>query len=107
MTTGRDLEAVVLGEGGEVEIAAGKLERLGELLVVDVGDPLEEEQREDVALEVGLIDRAAQDVRRTPKMLLELGERELGVWRDAQALLQSAHLQAFQRVPQAAWTSPE
>ena len=32
------------------------------LLVVHVGDALEEEEREDVALEVGCVDQAVQDV---------------------------------------------
>ena len=37
-------------------VAAGLLQRLGELLQVDVADPLEEHQRKDVRLEVGLVD---------------------------------------------------
>ena len=41
-------------KGGVVDVAAGLVERRGVLLVVDVADALEEQQREDVALEVGL-----------------------------------------------------
>src|SRR5207249_2929118 len=51
-------------------------------LVIDVADAFEEEQREDVALEVGLIDRPAQDVRRTPKVLLQLRKRQRFVLTD-------------------------
>ena len=65
------LEAVVLGEGGVLLVAA----RLGkgprELLVEHVGDALEEEQREDVGLEVGRVHRAAEDVGGLPEVGFE------------------------------------
>ena len=73
-----DLEAVDLGEERRVGIAVD-LGGLGGLLVPDVADPLEEEQREDVALPVGAIDRgAAQDVGGFPEGGLEGGGGEHG-----------------------------
>ena len=69
-----DGEAVVLGERGELVVAAGLLQRLGELLQVDVADPLEEHQREDVRLEVGLVDAAAEKVCCLGEVLLQLGQ---------------------------------
>ncbi|MCH2107596.1 MAG: hypothetical protein MK291_13265 [Planctomycetes bacterium] len=43
------------------------------LFIPDIADPLEEEQRQDVALPVGPIDRrAAQDVGGFPEVGLEL-----------------------------------
>ena len=62
MTAFRHLEAVILGQCGEVLVAIRKLQCLGGFLVVDVGDPLEEEQRRDVALVLVLVDGASQDV---------------------------------------------
>ena len=62
------VEAVDLGEVDRVDVAV-ELRRLRRLLVPDVADPLEEEQREDVGLPVGAIDRAAaQDLGAVPKM---------------------------------------
>ena len=68
----RNLEAVVFGEGGVVDVSFGFLESVRELLVVDVADPLEEEEWENVTLEVGLIDRPAENVRSAPEVLLQL-----------------------------------
>ena len=70
----RNGEAVILGEGRELVVAAGLLQRLGELLQVDVTDPLEEHQRKDVRLEVGLVDAAAENVGGLGKVLLQLGQ---------------------------------
>ena len=64
----RDLEAVILGEAGEVRVAAGVVERLLVLLVVHVADALEEEQREDELLVVAGVDHAAQQRRRAPQV---------------------------------------
>ncbi len=72
-----DSEAVVLGKRSELMIAARIIERLLELLDVDVADPLEEHQREDVGLEVGLVNAAAEKVGGLRKILLQLGKREL------------------------------
>ena len=69
-----NLEAVVLREERVLLVAAGLRQRRGVLLVVHVGDALEEQQREDVGLEVGGIDRAAQDVGGLPEMGFELAE---------------------------------
>ncbi len=58
-------------------VAAGLLERLLELFEIHVADPLEEHEREDVGLEVGLVDAAAEEVGRSGEVLLQLGQREL------------------------------
>ena len=71
-----DHEAVVLRKQGELVVASGLVQRLGVLLEVDVADPLEEHQREDVCLEVGLVDAAAQQVSRGGKVLLKLRQRQ-------------------------------
>jgi hypothetical protein len=63
----RNLEAVRLGEPGQFGIA-GVGDDLVVLLVPDIADSLEEQQREDVGLEVGRIHRAAQDVGRLPEV---------------------------------------
>ena len=52
-------------------VAAGLLECRGSLFVVDVADPLKEHQREDVGLEVGCVDRAAEDVGGIPEHRFE------------------------------------
>lgn len=41
---------------------------------MDIREPFEEQQREDVGLEVRRIHRPAQDVRGLPKVGFELGE---------------------------------
>ena len=65
-----DLEAVRLGKKGELGVAEF-VERVGDFLVPDVTDPLEEEKRKDVRLEVGGIDGAAEDVGGLPEVRLE------------------------------------
>ncbi len=62
-----DLEAVVLGQRGEGLVAAVVGQGSRVLAVPGVADPLEEEQREDVGLEVSRIDRTAQGVRGRPE----------------------------------------
>jgi hypothetical protein len=69
-----DGEAVVLGEGGELVVATRLLQRLGELLQIDVADPLEEHQRKDVRLEVSLVDAAAEEICCLREILLQLGQ---------------------------------
>ncbi len=70
MATLGDLEAVLIGE----VFAVGR-DHLGVLLVPDIAEPFKEQQREDVALPVGAIDRApAQDIGGFPKMRFELGK---------------------------------
>ena len=67
VTAFRDREAVDFGERGRIDVAEG-LGRFGRLLVPHVADPLEEEQRQDVALPVGAIDGgAAQGVGGVPE----------------------------------------
>jgi hypothetical protein len=61
---------VVLGEGRELMVSAGLLQRLLELLDVDVTNPLEEHQWKDVGLEVGLVHAAAEKVCRPCQVLL-------------------------------------
>ena len=64
------LEAVLVGE-----VLAILGEHRGVLLVPHVADALEEEQRQDVRLPVGAVDRAAaQDVGGLPEVRLELSE---------------------------------
>ena len=70
----RNLEAVVLRELGVLLVAAGFRQRRRVFLVVDIGDALEEEQREDVGLEVGGVHRAAQDVGGFPEVGFELAK---------------------------------
>ena len=63
-----DLEAVLV-----LEILAVLLDHPGVLFIPDIADPLEEEQRQDVALPVGPIDRrAAQDVGGFPEVGLDV-----------------------------------
>ena len=69
----RDLKAMRLGEEGQFGIA-GLIDDLGVFLVPDIADPLEEQEREDVGLEVSRIHRAAQDVGGLPEVAFELTE---------------------------------
>jgi hypothetical protein len=48
----RDLEAVLFRKRGVFLIAAGLLQRIGQLLVIDVAQALVEQQREDELLVV-------------------------------------------------------
>ena len=64
--TGRDLEAMLFGESGVVRVAIGILERLGVLLVINIGEAFEEEKWEDERLVLSGIDRASQKGRRAP-----------------------------------------
>ena len=57
---------MVLGEGGVVAVSVGVRQGRVELVVVDIRDAFEEEQREDVSLEVGSINGPAKDVRGLP-----------------------------------------
>ncbi len=71
-----NVEAVDLGEVDRVDVAE-QLGRLGRLLVPDVADPLEEEQRQDVRLPVRAIDgAAAQDLGAVPEVRLEFRQRQ-------------------------------
>ena len=66
------LEAVQLGKVAQVDVAVF-LPGLGRLLVPDVADPLEEQQREDVALPVRPVDgAAAQDLGAVPEVGLQV-----------------------------------
>lgn len=44
------------------------------LVIVDIGNAFEEEQRKDVALEVRRVHRPAQDIGRFPEMGFKLAE---------------------------------
>jgi len=66
-----NLEAVLLGQLRVLLIATRLLERSGSFLVVHVADPLQEQQREHVRLEVRCVDRATQDVRCVPEHRFE------------------------------------
>jgi hypothetical protein len=73
-----DEEPVVIGKRREFLVAVELLQGPLALPVIGVGDPLEEEQREDVRLEVGGVHRAAKCVRGVEKLAVEFG---LGVHR--------------------------
>jgi hypothetical protein len=66
------LEAVVLGEQGEVLVAAGVAQGGDGLLVEDIAEALVEKQREDELLVVAGVDGAAQEDGRAPEVGLEL-----------------------------------
>ena len=66
-----DREAIV-GRGAGVRLVAGLVERGLILLVPHVGEPLEEEQREDVLLVVAGVDQASQELGGAPEVGLEL-----------------------------------
>ena len=61
----RNLEAMRLGEQSQFGIA-GFIDDLGVFLVPNITNPLEEQQRKNVGLEVGCIYRAAQNVGGLP-----------------------------------------
>ena len=64
---------MILGECGKLQVAGGFGERLLILVVVDVTDTLEEQERGGRSpLEIRLVDGAAQDVGRLPQMGLQL-----------------------------------
>ena len=67
MTSVGDCEAVVvrLDFGGQVLAEVRDRGRM--VKVPGVGDPLEEQKREDVALEVGGVDRSPEAVGRSPQ----------------------------------------
>jgi hypothetical protein len=86
MVTGRkafgksqaSLIAAILGKE-RVFLVAARFRQSGlVLLVVDVRDPLEEQQRENVGLEVGRIHRSAQNVGGFPQMRFKLSQRQPG-----------------------------
>ena len=66
------LVGVALGDIARHAGADGSLDLLGEA----VGEPLQEEHREDVVLVVAGVDLAAEDVGRAPQLGLELGGRK-------------------------------
>jgi hypothetical protein len=68
VSPGGDLEAVVLLEGGVVEIAARLLEPLFILLVPHIADSLEEEKREDELLVVACVDQTSEQGRGAPEV---------------------------------------
>ncbi len=58
MAAFRDFKSVHLWHGGVFGVAIGLVQSCLVFLVVDIGDALEEQQREDVYLEVRSIDWA-------------------------------------------------
>ena len=78
MTAIWDLEAVVLREKSKLPVAAGLLQRNGDLLVVYVADTLEEQQREDICLEISSIHRPAKDIRGLPVVCFQRRQTECG-----------------------------
>ena len=59
---------MILGELGKYHVAVGLFQGHGIFLVIDVGEPFEKQQREDVGLEVGRVDRTTQDIGRLPEV---------------------------------------
>ena len=72
MGVGRNLEAVVLREQGELLVPAGFGQRGLRLFVEDIAQPLVEQQREDELLVVASIDSAAQQRGGSPEVGFEL-----------------------------------
>ena len=76
VATVRQREAMQLRKDAQVDVAVF-LSRLGHLLVPDVADPLEEQQREDVTLPVRPVDGAAtQDLSAVPEAGLQILESQ-------------------------------
>ena len=72
VSLGRDLEAVVLGEEGEILIPS-RVTQCGHcLLVIDIAETLQEKQGEDELLVVSRIDRASQEHGSSPEVGLKL-----------------------------------
>ena len=69
----RHLEPVVFWKQGGFVITIELLHRRIVFLIMHVRDALEEQEREHVGLEIGGIDRTAQDVRGFPKVGFKLG----------------------------------
>lgn len=68
------LEAVVFGKQRGFLIPT-ELHQGGRMFfILNIRDALEEQERENVGLEIGGIDRPAKDVRGLPKVRFELGE---------------------------------
>ncbi len=74
----RHLEAVVLREDRGFFIALKLLQRGGVFFIMHIREPLEEQQREDVGLEVRRIDRPLEKPGGFLKVGFELGERDGG-----------------------------
>ena len=92
-----DDEAVDLGEVDRVGVAE-ELGRLGRLLVPDVADPLEEQQRQDVRLPVRAVDgAAAQDLGAVPEVRLEFvrGQRHRGLTEPGSCFLLITAMSAY------------
>lgn len=66
------LKAVLLGEQGEHHILARLAQSCFEFLIIDVGEALEEEQREDVGLEIRRIHGTTQDIGGLPEVRFKL-----------------------------------
>ena len=83
----RDGEPVIFGQIGQVFVAVD-LHGGGVLFVVDVGDPLEEDKREDVLLVIAGVDQAAQNDRGTPQVGLQftLADTLVVLMRDTPAI---------------------
>lgn len=59
---------MVLGELGELHVPFRLFQGDNILLVIEIEEPLEKQQREDVGLEVDRIDGTAQDIGGLPEM---------------------------------------
>ena len=72
MITVRYLETVLLRQVSVLLITARLGKRLSSFLVEDITDPLQEQQREHICLEVRCIDGTAKNVRSFPKHRLQI-----------------------------------
>ena len=87
---GRNLEAVVLREVGELLVPTGFRQRGLRLLVEDVAEALVEQQREDELLVVARVDGAAQERGRAPQVGFELLLGDAGAHRSSPSRLSMA-----------------
>ena len=74
----RHLKSVVFGELGKLHIALRFFQGAVQLLIVDIGQALEEEQGENVRLEVRRVDGTPQDIGGFPKMDGQRSNIEVG-----------------------------
>ncbi|MDB6132767.1 MAG: hypothetical protein JWM59_1010 [Verrucomicrobiales bacterium] len=78
MTVLGDLEPIILRKQRRLLIPIERCQSGLMLLIVDIGETFEEQQRKDVALEIRRIHRPAQDVGGLPQMGFELGQSQHG-----------------------------
>ena len=73
-----NLEAIVFGEECRFLVSVKLIECCLVLFVMDIGETLEEQERENIGLEVCRIDRSLEEPSGFPQVGFELGEGDLG-----------------------------